>query len=191
MLVRRIATVTICAPLASMARRVSSKSRYLPVPTRSRERYCRPAMTSASSTAIFSGAFTLAPSHRDDHLDPVAVRDPGLAEPAARHDLAVPLDREPPPGEGERVDQLVEGERGGKFARRPVQDDADGRGHAAIIGGSAPPAGLTSAGSGSRTRGSPEAPRRRPSAARRRVRRGRGGSTPPPPCSRRSPDGSA
>jgi hypothetical protein len=37
MLVRRMATVTIWAPLASMARRVSSKSRYLPVPTSSRE----------------------------------------------------------------------------------------------------------------------------------------------------------
>jgi hypothetical protein len=38
MLVRRIATVTISAPEASMARRVSSKSRYLPVPTSRRDR---------------------------------------------------------------------------------------------------------------------------------------------------------
>jgi hypothetical protein len=37
-LVRRIATVTISAPLASTARRVSSKSRYLPVPIKRRER---------------------------------------------------------------------------------------------------------------------------------------------------------
>jgi len=36
-LVRRIATVTICAPLSSTARRVSSKSLYLPVPIRRRE----------------------------------------------------------------------------------------------------------------------------------------------------------
>jgi len=38
MLVRRIATVTISAPLASTAARVSAKSRYLPVPISSRER---------------------------------------------------------------------------------------------------------------------------------------------------------
>jgi hypothetical protein len=37
MFVRRIATVTISAPEASIARRVSSKSRYLPVPTSRRE----------------------------------------------------------------------------------------------------------------------------------------------------------
>jgi hypothetical protein len=38
MLVRRTATVTISAPLASIARRVSSRSLYLPVPTSSRDR---------------------------------------------------------------------------------------------------------------------------------------------------------
>ena len=37
MLLRRIATVMISAPLAAMARLVSSKSLYLPVPTSSRE----------------------------------------------------------------------------------------------------------------------------------------------------------
>jgi hypothetical protein len=37
MLVRRIATVTICAPEASTAARVSAKSRYLPVPMSRRE----------------------------------------------------------------------------------------------------------------------------------------------------------
>jgi hypothetical protein len=36
-LVRRIATVMICAPDASTASRVSSKSRYLPVPTSRRD----------------------------------------------------------------------------------------------------------------------------------------------------------
>ena len=37
MFVRRMATVTISAPLASTARPVSAKSRYLPVPIRRRE----------------------------------------------------------------------------------------------------------------------------------------------------------
>ena len=48
MLVRRIATVTICAPLASTAARVSAKSWYLPVPTSRRDAYGLPAMTSGS-----------------------------------------------------------------------------------------------------------------------------------------------
>jgi hypothetical protein len=38
MFVRRMATVTICAPEATIAARVCSKSLYLPVPTRRRER---------------------------------------------------------------------------------------------------------------------------------------------------------
>jgi hypothetical protein len=38
MLVRRMATVTISAPEASIAARVSAKSLYLPVPTSRRER---------------------------------------------------------------------------------------------------------------------------------------------------------
>ena len=37
MFVRRMATVTICAPLASTAARVSAKSLYLPVPISNRE----------------------------------------------------------------------------------------------------------------------------------------------------------
>ncbi len=43
-LVRRTATVTISAPLAAMARAVSSMSLYLPVPTSRRESYSLPAM---------------------------------------------------------------------------------------------------------------------------------------------------
>ena len=58
MFVRRMATVTIWAPEATTASRVSSKSRYLPVPTSSRERYARPAMTSGSvSVEGSAGAF--------------------------------------------------------------------------------------------------------------------------------------
>src|SRR5258705_7351006 len=126
MLVRRIATVTIWAPLASMARRVSSKSRYLPVPTKRREAYVFPATTSASCATALSAAFTLASSHRDDHLDAVAVGEALVAEAAARHDLAVALDRQPATGERELVQQLGEGERGGKISRGAVECDANG-----------------------------------------------------------------
>src|SRR5258708_1293237 len=127
MLVRRMATVTICAPLASMARRVSSKSRYLPVPTSRRERYALPATTSESAPMS-------ATPDRDHDFDAIAVGERLGAEAAARHDLAVALDREPPPGEGELVDQLGEGEGRGKLARSPVEEDADRCGHGEIIG---------------------------------------------------------
>src|SRR5258706_2051627 len=130
MFVRRMATVTISAPLASMARRVSSKSRYLPVPTSRRDRYALPATTSESPPVL---ATTSATPHRDHDLDTVAVDERLGCEAAARHDLAVALDREPAPGKGELVDQLGEGERGGEFPRRTVEHDADGRRHESIL----------------------------------------------------------
>jgi len=47
-LVRRMATVMICAPLACTASRVCAKSRYLPVPTIRRDVYALPAMVRVS-----------------------------------------------------------------------------------------------------------------------------------------------
>ena len=47
-----MATVTISAPEASIASRISSIVRYLPVPTISRERNSRPAMISGSSIIV-------------------------------------------------------------------------------------------------------------------------------------------
>src|SRR5512141_390703 len=85
MLVRRIATVTISAPLASMARRVSSKSRYLPVPIRRRERYFLPATTNASSgVGSFFLADVSAAAHGDDDLELVAFGERRLGIAAAR-----------------------------------------------------------------------------------------------------------
>src|SRR5437763_6700019 len=82
MLVRRIATVTISAPLASMARRVSSKSLYFPVPIRRRERNLRPATTNTSSADEFSrreaGTDISTSSYRHDDLELVAVGKPGF-----------------------------------------------------------------------------------------------------------------
>src|SRR5262245_58859923 len=51
MFTRRTATVTISAPDASTARRVSANEAYFPVPTMSRERYSRPASTKGSGDA--------------------------------------------------------------------------------------------------------------------------------------------
>src|SRR5437763_9101544 len=53
-LTRRTATVTISAPLASMARAVSCPDLYFPVPTIRRERNWRPAMMRESMPFILS-----------------------------------------------------------------------------------------------------------------------------------------
>src|SRR5580692_968811 len=51
-LTRRTATVTMSAPEAAWARRISSKLRYFPVPTIKRELKARPAITSWSAITI-------------------------------------------------------------------------------------------------------------------------------------------
>jgi sulfur carrier protein len=80
MLVRRIATVTISAPLASMAARVCSISRYLPVPTSSRERYGRPAITSASEFfMVWVGRRTDVRSHKGAIMERVMGIEPTLS----------------------------------------------------------------------------------------------------------------
>src|SRR3989441_2611789 len=82
MLVRRIATVTICAPEASIAARVWAKSLYLPVPTSSRERYARPAMTSGSSCV--RARFSLGAFIGQDHQPPPTARTTSMRSPLAR-----------------------------------------------------------------------------------------------------------
>src|SRR5438876_5621750 len=81
MLVRRIATVTICAPEASIAARVWAKSLYLPVPTSSRERYARPAMTNGSSCA--RARFSLGAFIGQDHQPPPTARTTSIRSPLA------------------------------------------------------------------------------------------------------------
>src|SRR4051794_31672866 len=114
MFVRRMATVTISAPEATTASRVSRKSRYLPVPTRSRDRYARPAMTNGSVNVEGApGAFMvrfyasasapssmrarraelrggeLAAPYRADDLEAIAAGNGRVGVAAARDDLAV------------------------------------------------------------------------------------------------------
>src|SRR2546422_11702411 len=98
MFTRRTATVTISAPAASTACRVSANERYLPVPTISRERYSRPAST--------KGSFTSSASHEMDDLHHVAVVERHRAVLLPRDDGAVHLDRDAARAEPERSDEI-------------------------------------------------------------------------------------
>src|SRR5436190_14330828 len=97
MLVRRIATVTICAPEASIAARVCAKSLYLPVPTSSRDVKDLPAISSTS--------FISTSTHRDHDFQPVAVGKQRGAMRAARHDFAITFDGDLAAGQRQALKQ--------------------------------------------------------------------------------------
>ena len=71
----------------------------------SRERYARPARTNGSSTSSIVHVCSAAADEVDD-LDAVAVGERGAAYVAARHDVAVHLDRDAASAETERREQL-------------------------------------------------------------------------------------
>src|SRR5688500_5395207 len=146
MLVRRIATVTISAPAASVARRVASRSLNLPVPVGRPERALRPAITGGSvagSTAAWMGMFMVgiaeggsgwrvvsrqrnrasAAAYRVHDLDAVAVGEFMQRVTAARHDLAVHLDGDAAPGVTRGLEQLRERNRGVDFVLGAVEQD--------------------------------------------------------------------
>src|SRR5271157_3143520 len=113
MFVRRIATVTISAPEASIAARVAAKSLYLPVPTSSRERYARPDMSSRSSCArtrfsfgaFMDGSLSSATDRADD-FDAVAIGQLRVAVPASGYYLAIAFDRDALALEGKLTHQV-------------------------------------------------------------------------------------
>src|SRR5579875_1856851 len=105
MFTRRTATVTISAPDASTARRVSS-----------RERYSRPASTNGSA------AISAAPDEVD-HLDTVALAERRRAVGRPRDDRRVHLDRDAPPAQTERLHEIGDGGAGGDGAGLVVDDD--------------------------------------------------------------------
>src|SRR5437868_5836979 len=75
---RRMLTVTISAPLAAIASRITSKSRYLPVPTMRRELNARPPMMSGSPPLEFASvrvSCISTPLHHGDDFDDVAFGD--------------------------------------------------------------------------------------------------------------------
>src|SRR6185503_6496734 len=96
MFTRRTATVTISAPAASVARRVSSNERYLPEPVINRDWYVLPASTNGSSSAICSPA-----TDEMDDLDRVAVLEHRVGVGRSGDDLAIHLDGDAPRTEPE------------------------------------------------------------------------------------------
>src|ERR1700674_4752635 len=98
MFTRRTATVTISAPLSSTAALVSAKSRYLPVPTISRELNFLPPNSNGVS-CIFSVSIPGSPALKKsaaadevDYLDLVARPHDRRVVIGLGHDLAIDLD---------------------------------------------------------------------------------------------------
>src|SRR5215813_7428892 len=152
MLVRRIATVTISAPLASTAARVSAKSLYLPVPISRRDPYGLPAMTSGSRfscgfiielsayqlsaacrprTASTDQSLPLATAYGDHDFEAIALHQGLRGVAAARHDLAVALERNAFAYELQRGDEPGATER--RFELAVLAIDGD-RYHAGAAG---------------------------------------------------------
>ena len=81
MLTRRTATVTMSAPEAAWHSRITGCDGYLPVPTMSRDRNVRPAMTKGVSVTVpvsaarAPRAMVLAAADRVDDFEPVALAD--------------------------------------------------------------------------------------------------------------------
>src|SRR5579859_7359561 len=112
MFTRRTATVTISAPLASTAARVSAKSRYLPVPTISRDLKVRPANSNASSFIKLSAAkrarlcdARLSAADKIHHLDRITRTQHNVIPFGLGNDGKVNLDRHSPAFEAEFLDQ--------------------------------------------------------------------------------------
>src|SRR5262245_15911289 len=117
MFTRRTATVTISAPDASMAARVSAKSRYLPVPTIRRERYALPPSCRRSSATPSASADEL---HDFDH---VALAQSAALVVVARQDVEVDLDRDAARAQSKLADQLRDRHAVAHVPRLAVQHD--------------------------------------------------------------------
>src|SRR5471030_806270 len=112
MLTRRIATVMISAPAASVASRVCARSLYLPLPTSRRDWYVLPAMVSRSgvcsvmSVPLFGDESTAADGAHDVHF--VLRLQHALRPLLARHHAAIDGQRQRLPLQRQRIDQVVQ-----------------------------------------------------------------------------------
>src|SRR5271154_1614155 len=105
---RRTATVTISAPLSSTAALVSAKSRYLPVPTISRDLNFLPPNSNKVSCIFSALRVALSAADEVDYLDLVAGPHNGRVVIGLRHNLAIDLDRHAPATHLELLEQRVQ-----------------------------------------------------------------------------------
>src|SRR6266511_3576786 len=96
MFTRRTATVTISSPEASIARLVSAKSLYFPVPTLSRDRYSLPASTNGSFIYPRPGLATADEMH---NLDRIARLQATIGVFVTGNNVTVHFNRNAPPAE--------------------------------------------------------------------------------------------
>src|SRR3954464_8177475 len=106
---RRTATVTMSAPEASCASRMTCRLGYLPVPTMSRDLNSRPARINES---VMARSYQLSAADERHDLERVPVVEAHGRVLRARHHAAVVLDRDRAPLEGEPAQEL--GERGAR-----------------------------------------------------------------------------
>src|ERR1700733_4487446 len=103
---RRTATVTISAPLSSTAAFVSAKSRYLPVPTMSRDlNVLPPNSNEVSCIFLLPCASRSSAADEVDYLHLVARPHDRRVVIGLRHNLAIDLDRHAPPPHLELLEQ--------------------------------------------------------------------------------------
>src|SRR5688572_18940615 len=120
---RRSATVTISAPDAASAARVSSSEAYLPVPTMMRDESVRPARVQVS--------FISASSDEGDELETITCEDHRRRVIRPRDDLAIALDGNSAIAEPQLSEQYGYGRAVFDFLRLSVDDYVDARRHRA------------------------------------------------------------
>src|SRR5579883_2065331 len=108
---RRIATVTISAPLASWQACMTSRAGYFPVPTIKRD---------CSSYFPILSASMSASGYRLNDLDAIAVVDCLVSERAAAHDAIVLSHRYARRGGAQTFEELRDGRSVGKVVRPAV-----------------------------------------------------------------------
>src|SRR4051812_2360419 len=119
---RRRATVTISAPLAARAARVSSRDAYLPVPTMMRE--------VSSRFASFQVSVNISASTDEGHeLELVAGGQHRRRMLRARYDFSVSLDRDTTIGKSQHVDESCDGGAVWDDTVLTVDDDLNGLRH--------------------------------------------------------------
>src|SRR5688572_20057225 len=125
MFTRLVATVTMSAPDAACACAITAWEGYLPVPTMSRDRNVRPAMTKGVSVICHLRHELTTPDEIDD-LDAVALVHERVVEEVPLQDREVVLDSHAPRIDGELRQQVGDRPRLVEFVGLAVERDEQG-----------------------------------------------------------------